>query len=94
MLHQHAVVRGPSKFGARNVFHPFTVIGGDPQDYTFAREHVELVAGRWKHFSRARDDQPGNDKRAEASRGLGTRIFFWRTRTWDTIARWATTRCS
>ena len=45
VLHEHAVIHGPSKFGARNVFHPFCVIGGDPQDYTFRGEHVELVAG-------------------------------------------------
>jgi len=44
-LHAHAVVHGPSKFGARNVFHSFCVIGGDPQDYTFRGEPVELVAG-------------------------------------------------
>ena len=45
VLHPHAVVSGPSKFGARNVFHSFCVIGGDPQDYTFGGERVELEAG-------------------------------------------------
>jgi UDP-N-acetylglucosamine acyltransferase len=45
VLNSHAVVQGPAKFGAANVFHPFCVIGGDPQDYTFAGEHTELVAG-------------------------------------------------
>jgi len=45
IVHDHAVIVGPSKFGAGNVFHPFSVIGGDPQDYTFRGEHVELVAG-------------------------------------------------
>jgi len=45
VLYPHAVVNGPSRFGARNVFHPFCVIGGDPQDYTFRGELVELVAG-------------------------------------------------
>lgn len=45
VLHPHAVVYGPSKFGAKNVFHAFCVIGGDPQDYTFHGENVELVAG-------------------------------------------------
>lgn len=45
VLHAHAVVQGPSKFGKNNVFHPFSVIGGDPQDYTFRGERVELVAG-------------------------------------------------
>lgn len=45
VLHPHAVVHGPSRFGTRNVFHPFCVIGGDPQDYTFRGEHVELAVG-------------------------------------------------
>ncbi|HTZ33575.1 MAG TPA: acyl-ACP--UDP-N-acetylglucosamine O-acyltransferase [Methylomirabilota bacterium] len=45
VVNSHAVVHGPSKFGARNVFHPFCVIGGDPQDYTFRGEHVELQVG-------------------------------------------------
>jgi UDP-N-acetylglucosamine acyltransferase len=45
LLREHAVIHGPSKFGAGNVFHPFCVIGGDPQDYTFGGERVELVAG-------------------------------------------------
>jgi UDP-N-acetylglucosamine acyltransferase len=45
VVHPHAVVYGPSKFGARNVFHAFCVIGGDPQDYTYDGECVGLVAG-------------------------------------------------
>lgn len=45
VLHPHAVVYGPSRFGAKNVFHPFCVIGGDPQDYTYRGEHVELETG-------------------------------------------------
>jgi UDP-N-acetylglucosamine acyltransferase len=45
LVHAHAVIHGPSKFGSKNVFYPFCVIGGDPQDYTFHGERVELVAG-------------------------------------------------
>lgn len=45
VLYPHAVVNGPSKFGAKNVFHSFCVIGGDPQDYTFGGERVGLEAG-------------------------------------------------
>src|SRR5580765_9041159 len=45
VLNSHAVVYGPSKFGAANVFHPFCVVGGDPQDYTFSGEHTQLIAG-------------------------------------------------
>jgi len=45
VLFPHAVVYGPSRFGAGNRFHPFCVVGGEPQDYTFAGERTELVAG-------------------------------------------------
>jgi UDP-N-acetylglucosamine acyltransferase len=45
VLHPHAVVQGPSRLGRANVFHPFCVIGGDPQDYTFAGERTELIVG-------------------------------------------------
>jgi UDP-N-acetylglucosamine acyltransferase len=45
LVHPHAVVYGPSRFGAANIFHPFCVVGGDPQDYTFGEERTELVAG-------------------------------------------------
>jgi UDP-N-acetylglucosamine acyltransferase len=45
VVHAHAVIVGPSKFGAGNVFHPFCVIGGDPQDYTYRGDRTELLAG-------------------------------------------------
>ena len=32
VLHSHAVVSGPSRFGVANVFYPFCVIGGEPQE--------------------------------------------------------------
>jgi len=46
----HAVVEGPSRFGKNSVFHAFCVIGGDPQDYTFRGERVELIAGEGNIF--------------------------------------------
>ncbi len=45
VLHAHATVMGPSKFGKNNVFYSFSAIGGDPQDYTFRGERTELRAG-------------------------------------------------
>lgn len=45
IVREHATVEGPSKFGKENVFHPFCVVGGDPQDYTFRGEQTELIAG-------------------------------------------------
>ena len=74
-LHAHAVVQGPSRFGRNNVFHPFCVIGGDPQDYTFRGEQVELVAGDGNIFREyvtvSRGTQKGGGKTC-----LGSDNFF------------------
>jgi UDP-N-acetylglucosamine acyltransferase len=45
VLHPHAMVQGPSKFGRNNIFHSFCAIGGDPQDIGFRGEHTELIVG-------------------------------------------------
>jgi UDP-N-acetylglucosamine acyltransferase len=45
ILHPHAVVQGPAIIGRENVFHPFSAVGGDPQDYTFRGERTELAVG-------------------------------------------------
>jgi UDP-N-acetylglucosamine acyltransferase len=45
VVNSHAQVLGPSRFGKHNVFHSFCVVGGDPQDYTFAGECTELIVG-------------------------------------------------
>lgn len=45
VLHNHAVVLGPSIIGSSNVFHPFCVVGGDPQDLKFHGEKTELSVG-------------------------------------------------
>ena len=45
VLHEHAMVQGPSRIGRNNVFYPFCVIGGDPQDLRFKGERTELVVG-------------------------------------------------
>jgi UDP-N-acetylglucosamine acyltransferase len=50
ILHSHAIVSGPSKIGRDNVFHPFSAIGGDPQDLGFRGEHVELIVGDGNTF--------------------------------------------
>ncbi len=44
-VHSHAVIQGPSKFGAKNIFHSFSTVGGDPQDLTFHGERTELIVG-------------------------------------------------
>ena len=50
VLHAHAVVQGPSTIGRDNIFHPFSAIGGDPQDIGFRGEHVELFVGDGNTF--------------------------------------------
>jgi UDP-N-acetylglucosamine acyltransferase len=75
VLHSHAVVRGPSKFGARNVFHPFSVIGGDPQDYTFRGEHVELLVGDENIFREHVTVSRGTKKGGGTTR-IGNNNFF------------------
>ena len=44
-LMAHVVVQGPARIGARNVFHPFTTVGGDPQDLSYKGELVALEIG-------------------------------------------------
>ena len=50
VIHPHALICGPSRFGRENVFYPFCAVGGDPQDYSFAGEITELVAGEKNIF--------------------------------------------
>jgi UDP-N-acetylglucosamine acyltransferase len=41
----HAIIRSGTRLGARNVVHPFAVVGGDPQERTYAGEPTRLVVG-------------------------------------------------
>ncbi|ADV61342.1 acyl-(acyl-carrier-protein)--UDP-N-acetylglucosa mineO-acyltransferase [Isosphaera pallida ATCC 43644] len=41
----HVCVPGPAVLGARNVVHPFSVLGGDPQDISYRGEPTRLVIG-------------------------------------------------
>jgi UDP-N-acetylglucosamine acyltransferase len=50
VLHEHAIVQGPSKIGRNNIFYPFCVVGGDPQDLRFRGERTELVVGEGNTF--------------------------------------------
>jgi UDP-N-acetylglucosamine acyltransferase len=74
-VHHHAVIQGPSKFGARNVFHPFSMIGGDPQDYTFGGERVELAAGDGNIFREYVTISRGTKKGGGITR-IGNDNFF------------------
>lgn len=74
-LYEHAVVRGPSKFGSGNIFHPFCVIGGDPQDYTFRGERVELSVGNENIFREFVTISRGTTKGGGITR-IGDQNFF------------------
>jgi len=50
VVHSHAVIQGPSKFGAGNIFHPFSAVGVEPQDLTFKGERTELIVGEGNNF--------------------------------------------
>ena len=75
VLHAHAAVHGPSKFGHGNVFHSFCVIGGDPQDYSFAGEQVKLEAGDENIFREYVSISRGTKKGGGVTR-LGSKNFF------------------
>jgi UDP-N-acetylglucosamine acyltransferase len=75
VVHPHAVIYGPAKFGAKNVFHAFCVIGGDPQDYTFGGERVDLVAGNENIFREHVTISRGTKKGGGTTR-IGDRNFF------------------
>jgi UDP-N-acetylglucosamine acyltransferase len=64
-IHAHAVVLGPASMGARNVVHPFAVLGGPPQaknadretrveigDDNVFREHVTVHRGTKSEMTR------------------------------------------
>lgn len=45
ILHPHAVVYGPARYGRDNIFYSFCSIGGDPQDLTYHGERTTLEVG-------------------------------------------------
>jgi UDP-N-acetylglucosamine acyltransferase len=75
IVHPHAVVYGPSRFGGSNIFHPFCVVGGDPQDYTFAGERTELIAGHKNIFREYVTVSRGTKKGGAVTR-LGNENFL------------------
>jgi UDP-N-acetylglucosamine acyltransferase len=45
VLHPHAVVTGPSRFGPHNMFFPFCAVGAAPQDLKYQGEPTRLEVG-------------------------------------------------
>jgi UDP-N-acetylglucosamine acyltransferase len=75
IVHPHAVVCGPSQFGKGNVFYSFCAVGGDPQDYSFAGETTELVAGERNIFREYVSVSRGTKKGGGITR-LGSENFL------------------
>jgi UDP-N-acetylglucosamine acyltransferase len=75
LVHPHAVILGPSRFGARNIFHSFSVIGGDPQDYTYRGDRTELLAGDGNIFREHVTISRGTKKGGSVTR-IGNDNFF------------------
>lgn len=75
VLHSHAVVQGPARFGRENVFYPFCSVGGDPQDVTFHGERTELVAGDGNIFREYVSISRGTRKGGGVTT-LGSRSLF------------------
>ena len=50
VLHSHAVVSGPSRYGAGNIFFPFSAIGLAPQDLKYSGEPTRLEVGAQNTF--------------------------------------------
>lgn len=44
-LHSHVVISGDTTIGEDNVFHPYSVIGGEPQDLKYKGEKTKLIIG-------------------------------------------------
>jgi len=50
LLDAHALVQGPAKLGRENHLYSFCVVGGDPQDLTYAGERTRLEVGDGNQF--------------------------------------------
>jgi len=81
VLHEHAMVLGPSKIGRNNIFYPFCVVGGDPQDLRFKGERTELVVGDGNTFREYVTITRGTVG-AAGKRLLAAAACFWPRRTW------------
>ncbi len=64
----HAVVRGPSKFGRNNHFYSFCSIGGDAQDLTYHGERAWLEVGDANEFREFSTANRGTDKGGNVTR--------------------------
>jgi len=68
IVENHAVVRGPSRFGRNNHFYSFSAVGGDAQDLTFHGERAWLEAGDANEFREFCTVNRGTDKGGNVTR--------------------------
>jgi UDP-N-acetylglucosamine acyltransferase len=68
IVENHAVVRGPSRFGRDNHFHSFSAVGGDAQDLTYHGERAWLEVGDANEFREFSTINRGTDKGGNVTR--------------------------
>lgn len=71
----HVTLAGPARIGARNVFHPCAVVGGDPQDLSFKGDPVTLEVGDDNIFRECVTVNRGTKKAGGVTR-IGNRNFL------------------
>jgi UDP-N-acetylglucosamine acyltransferase len=76
VLHPHAVVCGPARYGRENVFYPFCSIGGDPQDLKYHGERTMLEAGDRNAFRESVTVHRGTEKGGGVTRIGSDNLFM------------------
>jgi UDP-N-acetylglucosamine acyltransferase len=71
----HVVVVGPTTVGEANTVHPFTVLGGDPQDRTYGGEPTRLEIGDHNVFREQVTAHRGTVKGGGVTR-IGSQCLF------------------
>src|SRR3984957_7296495 len=68
IVENHAVVRGPSRFGRDNHFHSFSAVAGDARDLTCPAERAWPEAGDANEFREFSTINRGTDKGGNVTR--------------------------
>jgi UDP-N-acetylglucosamine acyltransferase len=76
VLHPHAVVYGPARYGRENIFHSFCSIGGDPQDLTYHGERTMLEVGDRNAFRESVTINRGTQKGGGVTRIGSDNLFM------------------
>ena len=76
ILHPHAVVYGPARYGHENVFYPFCSVGADPQDLTYHGEPTVLEVGDRNTFRESVTVHRGTEKGGGVTRIGSDNLFM------------------